>query len=397
MISRPTWSLAIALSCAMLAACNETATAPEPEASDIQANVSAAAALSFSAVSSGGAHTCGLTSDQRLYCWGWNYNGQVGDGTNGNIRTRPVPVGGALRFRQVDLGTSHTCAITTGDLLYCWGWNEFGQLGNGTKSFGRSTPGPVSGNHRFRSVAGGSLHTCAISMADNRAYCWGSNTSGQLGDGTTSERLTPTPVRGTMRFRRITAGDHTCGLNTENRAFCWGTNRYGQLGDGTETPQRLTPTRVTGGRAFKEIDAGNRHTCAVTAADFRAFCWGDGRNGALGNGRRYLSFWPRAVSGGLTFDRVTAGNSHTCGETTGNRAYCWGYNETGALGDGTTTTRLTPVAVKGNHFFSQLSAGGHSCGRTAESRAYCWGGNEVGQLGDGTTTTRTTPTPVAGP
>jgi alpha-tubulin suppressor-like RCC1 family protein len=145
------------------------------------------------------------------------------------------------------------------------------------------------------------------------------------------------------------------------------------------------------------VDTGGGHTCAVTT-DNRAFCWGNGRQGAVGNGKAYLSFWPKAVAGGLSFERVTTGASHTCGETTDNRAYCWGYNvENGAVGDGTTTMRLTPVAVAGGHFFRQVSAGAsHTCGRTAASVAYCWGGNLYGQLGDGTTASSSTPVPVAG-
>jgi alpha-tubulin suppressor-like RCC1 family protein len=201
-----------------------------------------------------------------------------------------------------------------------------------------------------------------------------------------------------MTFRDLGLGfDHTCALTTENRAFCWGGNRYGQVGDSTNT-QRLTPTRVATGRTFKQIDASSLTSCAVTATDGRAFCWGHGRQGQLGNGKAYVSLWPRAVSGGLTFDRVSVGSAHVCGETTTNKAYCWGYNFYGELGDGTTTTRLTPVAVKGGHFFSQVSAGGdHTCGRTSESVGYCWGHNDFGQLGDGTTTDRLTPRAVAGP
>jgi alpha-tubulin suppressor-like RCC1 family protein len=404
MTSRATCSLALALSCAMLAACSETATEPQPvaEPSTIHASLSGAAVLSFWQVDPGGAHSCGVASDRRLYCWGWNYNGQIGDGTSGteNSKARPVPVGGPLRFRQVSAGDSHTCAVTTDDVVYCWGWNHFGQLGDGTKSTQRATPAPVAGSHRFRSVDASSLHTCALSATDNRAYCWGANGGGRLGDGTTTERLVPTPVTGSLRFRQVsTGGTHTCGLTTDNRAYCWGENRGGQLGDRTEVSHRTTPTRVAIARTFKQLDAGAGHTCAVATSDSRAFCWGDGRQGALGTGYRYLSFWPRAVAGGLTFTRISAGDSYTCGETTNSRAYCWGWNYAGMLGDGTTIDRLRPVAVKGNHFFAQLSTGGdHTCGKTSESVAYCWGDNYFGQVGDGTTRNRhLTPKAVAGP
>jgi alpha-tubulin suppressor-like RCC1 family protein len=181
-------------------------------------------------------------------------------------------------------------------------------------------------------------------------------------------------------------------------------NGYGQLGDSSTASQRLTPSRVAGTRRFRQVDAGELHTCGETTND-RAFCWGYGRNGQIGDGKTYLRFWPRAVAGGLSFERVSAGVLHTCGETTLNQAYCWGDNALGQLGNGTNTGPETchyrpcstrPVAVAGGRFFKQVSAGvWHACGTTAAA-AYCWGYNSFGQVGDGTTTDRLTPVPVAG-
>jgi alpha-tubulin suppressor-like RCC1 family protein len=158
---------------------------------------------------------------------------------------------------------------------------------------------------------------------------------------------------------------------------------------------------VAGAHRFRQIEAGSAFTCAVTTTN-RAFCWGNGRQGQIGDGKTFLRFSPSAVAGGHSFSRVTTGYSHTCGETTLNRAYCWGSNTTGQLGDGTISRRLTPVPVAGGRFFSQVSAGGtefgsHTCGKTAAGVAYCWGWNFYGQLGDGTTTNRNRPTAVLGP
>jgi alpha-tubulin suppressor-like RCC1 family protein len=362
-------------------------------------------ALPFGQVSAGGLHTCGVTSEAQAYCWGYNNYGQLGDGTTTGpelclalgCSTRPVAVLGGLRFRQVSAGEDHTCGVTTDYRAYCWGLNS-GALGDGTMLY-RTKPVAVAGGLHFRQVSAAHSHTCGVTT-DNRAYCWGYNGAGQLGNGMRSidPQLTPVAVVGGLQFRQVSGGtQHTCGVTTDNRVFCWGQNSSGQIGDSTEVSLRLSPTRVAAGtRQWRQIDAGFSHTCAVTTT-YRAFCWGNGREGQLGNGKSYLSFWPRAVAGGLSFERVTAGHRHTCGETTTNRAYCWGYNDSGQLGDGTTIQRLTPVAVVGALSFRQVSAGGyHSCGVTSGSLAWCWGVNRVGELGDGTTTSRSSPTRVAG-
>ena len=378
--------------------CSDETTTTEPLAPAPQASV-AAAALEFTQLSAGGFPTCGITTSSRAYCWGANSG--LGDGQPGvHFRFTPVAVAGALSFRQVSAGDFYTCGVTTDHRAYCWGDNAHGQLGDGTTTE-RSAPVPVSGGLRFQQVQTSSgaarEFTCGLSYPDNRAYCWGYNQDGGLGDGTTTERHRPVAVRGGHVFRLVSVGgEHACGVTSTNVAFCWGDNHFGQLGDSTTVARRLQPSRVVGLRKWRQLDAGNTHTCAVTTDD-RAFCWGNGRLGAIGNGKQYLSFWPRAVSGGIAFRRVSAGSSHSCGETTTNRTYCWGFNFSGELGDGTTTTRLKPVAVVGGLFFNQVTAGdGRTCGKTAAGMGYCWGDNSLGQLGDGTQINRPTPTPIAG-
>ncbi len=276
-----------------------------------------------------------------------------------------------LALHQVSSGGGHTCGVTTDHRAYCWGSNGDGALGDGTTT-NRLRPVAVKGGHRFRSVAAGSFHTCGVSYPDNRAYCWGYNDLGQLGTGTTTTRLTPLAVAGGRAFRQVSSGfRHTCGVTTSGEAFCWGWNRSGQLGGSSEVELRLTPSRVAGARRYREVDAGGAFTCAVNTND-RAFCWGAGTVGQIGDGKPYLRFWPRAVAGGLSFGRVTAGGNYACGETTNNRAYCWGWNRDGEVGDGTQTMRLRPVPVAGGLSFSQVSAGEyHTCGVTAGGRGYC--------------------------
>ena len=382
--------------------CREDAESPiAPEAGPALA-ATVTTALAFHQVSGGWVHTCGVTTGDQAYCWG--DDGALGDGTT-NASLTPVAVAGGLQFRQVSAGGFHTCGVALDNRAYCWGDNRFGQLGDGTTS-AQLTPKRVGGGISFAQVDAGIYQTCGLSYPDRRAYCWGSNSAGQLGDGTTTNRQTPVAVRGGREFHQVSAGEsHTCGVTSSSKAFCWGRNQYGQLGDSTTTT-RLIPVPVTGGRQFRQVDAGWTFTCAVTSGD-RAFCWGQGRFGQLGNGKTARRLWPGAVAGGLSFERVTAGWRHACGETTLNRAYCWGLNNTGALGVGTSSgpelcntlpCSSEPVAVLGGLFFGQLSAGpSHTCGKTPDDVAYCWGANSQGEVGDGTFENRTTPTPVAGP
>lgn len=393
-------------------ACRDDSTSPAGPVSP-GPDLVATTPLAFSQVSAGWewheGFACGVTSEHAAYCWGSNLLGQLGIGTDTGpencpidpgftapCSTRPVPVAGGHPFRQVSAGRASSCGVTTDNRVWCWGVNGSGQLGDGTTAE-RLRPVVVAGGLRFRQVAAGSQHTCGVTTAD-RVYCWGWNYSAQLGDGTRTQRLTPAAVAGGHLFREVSVGEfHTCGLTTSDVVYCWGSNERGQLGDSSIIGRRYRPVRVAGGRLFRQVDAGEEHTCAVTT-DYRAFCWGDGQHGQIGNGKRYLSFWPRPVSGGLSFERVTAGATHTCGETTANRAYCWGSGADGALGDGAAELRLTPVPVIGGLRFSQVSAGGRqTCGRTPAAVVWCWGNNDKGGLGDGTTTTRLEPTPVVGP
>jgi alpha-tubulin suppressor-like RCC1 family protein len=178
--------------------------------------------------------------------------------------------------------------------------------------------------------------------------------------------------------------------------LCWGYNDNGQLGNGAASSFiAVNPVAVAGTRQYLQVSAGGDHTCAVTTTD-KAYCWGSGRNGEIGDGKTYSRFTPRAVAGGLSFDRVSAGSAHTCGETTGNRAYCWGLNENGQIGDGTYySPRLTPTAVSGGLIFKQVDAGAwHTCGVASGSAAWCWGDDSESQLGNAEYWSSPSPIPV---
>jgi alpha-tubulin suppressor-like RCC1 family protein len=350
-------------------------------------------------MSGGYLSTCGLTTDNRAFCWGYNTQGELGDGTTFE-RWTPVPVAGTLRFRQVSAGYDNTCAVTTDFHAYCWGSNVHGVLGDGTTTR-RLRPVAVAGGHRFRTVESFGYHTCGVSYPDEHAYCWGENFDGQLGDGTRIDRLTPVAVSGALVFHQLTAGyKHTCGVTTDARLFCWGNNKYGQIGDSSTALRRLKPARVGRSRSWHQVDAGGNTSCAV-ATTHAILCWGDGREGEFGNGHLYLSFWPRNQGDpAVKYQRVTVGWEHTCGEAISGVSYCWGSNVFGQLGspEGLGSRWIWRTGVTGGHDFAQLSAGGfHTCGKTLAGVAYCWGYNGLGQLGDGTTTNGFTPVAVAAP
>jgi alpha-tubulin suppressor-like RCC1 family protein len=260
----------------------------------------------------------------------------------------------------VRAGSFHTCALTPFDVAFCWGGNGRGQLGtNSPINFGVNIPARVFGGLRFRRIVAGGLHTCGATT-DDKGYCWGDNTYGQLGDGTYINRLRPVAVAGGLSFQQVGAGGalfgdaqerepssgHSCGVTTDNVAYCWGYNSEGESGTGDQA-LHATPFAVAGGRHFRGVSPGAYHTCAVTPADV-AFCWGYNAFGALGNGTTSTSTTPVRVLGGLHFSGVSTGvvGAHSCGVTTDHRVYCWGSNGYGQLGDGTQfTNRLTPVAV----------------------------------------------------
>jgi alpha-tubulin suppressor-like RCC1 family protein len=249
---------------------------------------------------------------------------------------------------QITAGPGHTCAVT-GGTAHCWGANGSGQLGDGTTDQ-RTTPTPVSGLSGATAITASGMfagsHTCAL-LSGGTARCWGANFAGQVGDGTTGQRTTPTPVTGLSGATAITAGiTHSCALLGDGTARCWGDNGSGQLGDGT-TGQRTTPTPVTGLSGVTAITASAGFTCALVG-DGTARCWGANYAGQLGLADTSILQTPHAapVAGISGATAITVGGGHTCALLQDRTARCWGYNFAGQLGNDTTTDSYVPVQVK---------------------------------------------------
>jgi alpha-tubulin suppressor-like RCC1 family protein len=260
--------------------------------------------LEFALLSAGVGHTCGITVGGEAYCWGTEANGRLGTGSFGpEIKPLPQLVLGGLSFTMISAGLEHSCGVTTAGAAYCWGSGAFGQLGDGTTD-SQTEPTAVTGGLLFSEVSAGGDFTCGITVGVGlEAYCWGTGANGQLGNGTMSGSTSPVQVEVPMGelavFRQTsTGGGHSCAL-LRSVARCWGVNDAGQLGDGT-TMDRSTPVDVSGGLAFRSISASISPFAAFScgmAQDQVVYCWGSGESGQLGNGATAQQTAPVAVAG----------------------------------------------------------------------------------------------------
>jgi alpha-tubulin suppressor-like RCC1 family protein len=340
----------------------------------------------FRIISAGATHTCALATSGEAYCWGDNQEGELGTGSKIDSPV-PTAVTGGTRFLTIEAAVEFTCGLATTGEAYCWGRNDTYALGNAAmeRSF---SPVLVTGGLLFRALATGADHTCGIAV-DGAAYCWGANGSGQLGTGDTLPSPLPLPVAGSHRFLTITAGDdHTCAISVDSLAFCWGSNRRGQLGV-NHRDGGLRPEEVAHHRHWRLLTAGARHTCGIVAGDRAvAYCWGDNfHNESVPRGRRTL--WaPTFVTDGRYLASVEAGRWHTC--------YLWrrGFDTVTCVGanfDDQLGRNLFGV-------FVAVSPGdAHTCALRKDGTAECWGRNSAGQLGDGTHLRQQRPVHVAAP
>jgi alpha-tubulin suppressor-like RCC1 family protein len=299
-------------------------------------------------VSTGRSHTCAVHADRTLWCWGSNSSGQLGDGTTID---RDVPVQESTHasdWDAVSAGQAHTCAVKTSGTLWCWGNNSSGQLGDGTTT-GSAVPVQESTHASdWAAVTARFAYTCAVKTSGT-LWCWGNNSSGQLGDGTTTGSAVPVQESThASDWAAVSARYlHTCAIKTAGTLWCWGSNSSGQLGDGTTTGSAVPVQESTHASDWDAVSVGFAHTCAVKTSG-TLWCWGSNSNGQFGDGTTTDRDVPvQETTHAGDWASVTVALADTCAVKTSGTLWCWGYNSNGQLGDGTTTDSYVPVQVTG--------------------------------------------------
>ena len=351
------------------------------------------------ALSAGGSASCLLRQDGGVSCWGRNDDGQLGDGTI-TPRSAGVRVSGLTDAIALATGERHACAVRAGGSVVCWGADDTGQLGDGGGG-DRRTPIAVPGVAGATAVVAGSGFSCAL-LADRSAVCWGDDRDGEIGDGAPGATpRAPTPVMGLAGARSLSAHwQHACAVLVDGSVACWGSNASGQLGDGTQV-NRAQPVAVLGLQKVVAVATGLSHSCAMSAGAIR--CWGDNSQGQLGSNASGNSgsmtqpmTQPTLVPIVIDPVAIAAGAQHTCAVRLNGQVLCWGQNSSGQLGEGSMSSLAEPVPVPGLANGVKVTAGAtFSCAATNDGAIFCWGDDHYGQLGTGHDVVRSLATTIA--
>lgn len=364
-----------------------------------------ASAQGWKAVTVGGSHSCGLRLDGALYCWGGNASGQLGIATaRGSCGTRKVPCEAgpraaqtSVRFTSVSAGQRHSCAISIERTLYCWGENFVFETGVQAEVL-VTVPTPVRRDLQFLDVAPGTTHTCAL-RTNGAVYCWGQGSFGALGRGDTATSVIPQPIASDERFVLVRSGRlRSCAVALDGAAWCWGLEWESSQGNVDYFHQRLLPHRLAGLPPLRDISISASSTCALTV-DAVSLCWESNAFAQLGDGTTTSTATPSLVASAERFTNVSSGIIQSCATATDGRAYCWGNNSFGQLGVprpgdhcgiAALECSLQPIGVFGQQRFTVVVTGfgTHTCGISVDTSILCWGLGSEGQLGDGYTRNR---------
>ena len=346
------------------------------------------AAATTPVISAGSGHSLALRGDGSIWAWGFNGYGQLGDGTTID-RSTPVQVKDLRDVVFVDTGNSYSLVVKSNGTVWTWGRNSSGQLGDGTR-IDRSKPGQVSNLTGVKAVSTGFAHALALKN-DGTVWAWGYNDSGRLGDGTTIDRTVPVQVSGLTGVAAVSAGfEHSLAVKKDGTVWAWGQNDWGQLGDNSNV-SRNRPVQVPGLTDIVAVSAGRYHSLALKE-DGTVWAWGRNNYGQLGIGTRTSRIAPVQVADLTGVLAVSAGEEHSLAVRVDGTVWAWGNNSFGQLGDGTVADRFIPVHINALTGVPVLSAGSsYSLAVKSDGTVWAWGYNGSGGLGDGTTFNRTTP------
>jgi alpha-tubulin suppressor-like RCC1 family protein len=336
-------------------------------------------------------HTVVIKSDGTLWAWGDNDSGQLGDGTTTDSSVPVQESSHSTDWSSVDAGYYHTVAMKSNGTVWCWGYNNHGQLGNSSTA-NSSIPVQESSHSTWNMISAGGFHTAAI-KADGTLWSWGNNIEGEMADGTDSnDRLTPTQESSHSIWNMVSAGGfHTAAIKTNGTLWSWGYTGDGQIGNNSVASIHvcLPQQEYSHSTNWVMLIAGGRYTVAMKS-DHTLWAWGNNNFGELGNGDFLDRRVPVSVDNNSSdWQAFSTGDRHTIATKTNGELWTWGYNTSGQLGNGETTNRHTPVQEDSvSDDWSSLSAGGmaHSTAIRSNGRLWVWGGNSQGQLGDGSTT-----------
>ncbi len=344
-------------------------------------------------ISASYSHTCARKVDGTLWCWGDNTAGQIGDGTTTSPRATPVQITAlGSSVAQVATTRDRTCARKTDGTLWCWGRNTYGEIGDGSTGGIKSAPTRVVAlGSDVAEVSTGASATCAR-KTDGTVWCWGNNSAGTLGDGTTvSPKPNPTQaVALGNTVSHVSVSSTGCAIKADGTLWCWGYNVFGQLGDGTMVSPRPTPAQVVAlGNTVAEVVTADNQVCA-RKTDGTAWCWGYNGVGQLGDGTTTTPRpTPEQVAPlGTSVTQIASGYDHSCAIKTDASLWCWGSNVQGQLGNADPTSTPYPLPLQASAVFPHAIIGvatgsSHTCALEGDGTVWCFGDDSYGELGDG--------------
>jgi alpha-tubulin suppressor-like RCC1 family protein len=347
-------------------------------------------------IDAGGYFSLAIQKNGRAWGWGLNAVGQLGNNSAISKRT-PVSVAGAAKtFCQISAGYSFSLAIAKNGRAWAWGINLDGQLGDNS-IISKQTPVSVAGAAKtFCQISAGGGHALAIDK-NGKGWGWGYNYNGQLGNNSYNSQTTPVSFFGGYTFCKIAAGGYfSLGISKQGRAFSWGANEFGQLGNNNDIGGAVPQSVLGAVKTFCQIAAADSHSLAIDK-NGRAWGWGYNNNGQLGDNTITQRLTPVSVAGAAkTFCQISAGTFHSLAIDKNGRAWAWGRNNEGQLGDNSTISKRTPVSIAGAvKTFCQISAGQyHSLAIDKNGRAWGWAVNDYGELGDNSIVSKLTPVRV---